>query len=274
MSGSNAFPVSRARPIGVAIGLAGALCASVFLATSVSPAAQAQTANAANPTSAEHAKLLAEQAWPHKVVPFNPADFDKYVGYYEFTPTMFIHVFRHGDHYFAELTGQPAVQWYPQSPTEFFATVVAAQISFASDAGGVVTQLVLHQDGRRLPAKRVAARVALAAAADLAMRIKKNIPSPGVAAALRSQLESFERTGHARYAQMSAQLAAAAHQRAAKMATLFKSLGALKSLRFYRVLPNGADVYVAVFAHGTLQIFISALTSDGKIPGMFFQRLP
>ena len=65
---------------------------------------------------------------------------------------------RDGDHLFAQATGQPAAELFADSPTTFFLRVVDAQIEFQTDASGMVTGLVLFQNGRRLPApKRVTA---------------------------------------------------------------------------------------------------------------------
>src|SRR5579872_2544279 len=64
-------------------------------------------------------------------VPFNPADFDKYAGYYRFGDAGNVaHAYRTGSHYYLQLGGQPPMELFPESPTELFATVVAAQFSF------------------------------------------------------------------------------------------------------------------------------------------------
>lgn len=274
MSGRGVIRIGRARQISVAIALAGALSASILIAAPALPAAQAQESSGMIPTPAERARLLAEQTRPQKEVSFNPIDFDKYVGYYELGTSVFFHVFRRGTRYFAQLTGQPAIEQYPESPTEFFATVVPAQISFVSDAAGRVSGLVLHQNGTLMPARRVPKRVALAAEAALKIRIAENSPSPGSAAAIRTQIESYRRTGHALYSRMSPALAQAAHQQATQSAALFRKLGAFESLRFAKVAPDGADVYLATFARGRLEIFIAPLSSEGKITGMFLHPIP
>ena len=254
--------------------LIGALCASAALAASAMPEARAQAPVAPPAMAAQRARLLAEQTRPQREVPFNPADFDRYAGFYQLSPTTFFHVFRRGDHYFAQLTGQPPVEWYPESRTEFFATVVAAQISFLLGPHGEVTALVLHQNGFQQMARRVAPQVAARAAATLRQRIRQQRPSPGTAAAVRRQIDSFERTGRARYAQMRSPLATAAREQAANAAALFKAMGPLRSLRFYKVLPSGVDDYLATFAHGKLEILIAPLGPDGKISTLFFHPVP
>lgn len=258
--------------------LAAALVAAVGL-TAIAGArglARAGTASvqATESAAALRARRLAEQTRPHHEVPFNPADFDKFVGYYQLAPMAFFHVFRRGDHYFAQLTGQPPVREYPESATKFFATVVAAQISFVTDARGRVTGLVLHQNGYRSAAHRVSRQTAARAAAQLQRRIQHNVPAPGTAAAVRAQILSFEQTGHALYAQMTAGLAAAARAQAGKAGPLFRSLGALQSLHHYKVLGNGADDYLATFAHGRLEVIIAPLTAGGKVQGLFFHPVP
>lgn len=238
------------------------------------PRGAAATWQATDSAAALRARRLAEQTRPRHEIPFKPAEFDKFVGYYELSPTMFCHIFRRGDRYFAQLTGQPPVREYPQSPRKFFATVVAAQISFRSGPGGRVSELVLHQNGFLRSAPRVSARRALRAESQLLRRIRRNIPAPGTAAAVRAQILSFERYGHARYAQMAPALAAAAHTQASRAAPLFKSLGAFHSLRHFKVLANGADDYLASFAHGRLEVIIAPLAPDGKVQGIFFRPEP
>lgn len=258
--------------------LAAALAAAVGLTALVGPRglARANTAavQAAESAAALRARQLAEQTRPQHQVPFNPTDFDKFVGYYELAPMAFFHVFRHGDQYFAQLTGQAPVREYPESATKFFATVVAAQISFVTDARGRVTGLVLHQNGYLRAARRVSRQTAARAEAQLQRRIQHNVPAPGTAAAVRAQILSFEHTGHALYARMTPGLAAAARAQAGNAGPLFRSLGALQSLHHYKVLGNGADDYLATFAHGRLEVIIAPLTTGGKVQGLFFHPVP
>jgi hypothetical protein len=44
---------------------------------------------------------------------------------------------------------------FAESEKEYFLKVVDAQITFEVDAGGAVNQLVLHQAGQNVPAKRI-----------------------------------------------------------------------------------------------------------------------
>jgi CubicO group peptidase (beta-lactamase class C family) len=90
-----------------------------------------------------------------KQVAVDPKVFDKYVGRYELAPNFVMTITRDGDHFFAQATGQPKLELFAESEKEYFLKVLDAQITFEADAGGVVNQLVLHQAGQNLPAKRI-----------------------------------------------------------------------------------------------------------------------
>ncbi|CAN7150580.1 serine hydrolase [Pseudoduganella sp. LjRoot289] len=81
--------------------------------------------------------------------------FDEFVGRYEIAPNFIITVSRDGDKFVAQATNQPAFQIFPRSETRFFVKVVDAELQFDKDASGKVSQMVLHQNGRALPGKRL-----------------------------------------------------------------------------------------------------------------------
>lgn len=211
-----------------------------------------------------------EQAKPRTTVPYNPKNFDKFVGYYEFGPATFFHIWRSGSHYMTQLTGQPALEVYPDRAGEFFSKIVPAQITFDQNADGTVTGLVLHQNGLLQTAKRVSAAIAKQAEAALAARIKSKTPSPGTQAAVRHQIAAMVK-GHADYSAMSPTLASAARQQASSVSQMFAKLGAFKSLTFKGVSPQGLDVYDATFAHGRLDFLIAPLGPGGKIQGLLMR---
>jgi CubicO group peptidase (beta-lactamase class C family) len=97
---------------------------------------------------------LAKPPKEHKQVNVDPKLFDRYVGKYALTPAFVLTVTREGDHLFLQATGQPKVEIFPESEREYFLKVVDAQITFIVDPAGKTTELVLHQAGRDLPAKR------------------------------------------------------------------------------------------------------------------------
>jgi hypothetical protein len=88
------------------------------------------------------------------VVEVDPAVYDAYVGEYELQPGFVLSVTREGGRLMTQATGQAKVEIFPSSETEFFLKVVDAQITFVRGPGGAVDQLVLHQGGRDIPARR------------------------------------------------------------------------------------------------------------------------
>lgn len=92
---------------------------------------------------------------PHQEAVVDPKIFDGYVGRYELTPSFILSVTREGDQIFTQATGQPKVEIFPESEREYFLKAVDAQITFQTDNQGKATGLVLHQNGRDMPAKRI-----------------------------------------------------------------------------------------------------------------------
>lgn len=80
---------------------------------------------------------------------------ESYVGSYQLAPTFAIAITREGSHLYGQATGQPRFELFATSPTEFFLKVVDAQITFHVDKSGRADSLVLHQNGRDMPGKRV-----------------------------------------------------------------------------------------------------------------------
>ena len=64
-------------------------------------------------------------------------------------------VTREADQFFVQLTGQPRLEVFEESESEYFLKVVDAQITFETDAEGYAGALVLHQGGRDRRAERV-----------------------------------------------------------------------------------------------------------------------
>lgn len=77
------------------------------------------------------------------------------MGEYELVPGFVLTVTLEGDKLMTQATGQSTIEIFPSSPTEFFLKVVDAQITFVKDATGTVTQLILHEGGRDMSAKKI-----------------------------------------------------------------------------------------------------------------------
>jgi hypothetical protein len=82
------------------------------------------------------------------------ATLERYVGTFELAPTFAITITREGAQLFLQATGQPRFPLFAEKEDEFFLKVVDAQVTFTKDGTGVVTGLVLHQNGAHQPAKK------------------------------------------------------------------------------------------------------------------------
>jgi hypothetical protein len=91
----------------------------------------------------------------HRVNPVDSSVFDAYVGEYALQPTMKFTVTREGDRLFAQLTGQPRIEIFPEAERDFFYKVVDAQITFVAERNAPATALILHQGGRDMRAERI-----------------------------------------------------------------------------------------------------------------------
>jgi hypothetical protein len=103
----------------------------------------------------EHAPRVGDAPAEREAAKVDPALYDAYVGDYELQPGFVLSVTREGDRLMTQATGQPKVEIFPSSETEFFLKVVDARITFVRGPGGKVDQLVLHQGGRDMPARRL-----------------------------------------------------------------------------------------------------------------------
>jgi CubicO group peptidase (beta-lactamase class C family) len=91
----------------------------------------------------------------HTEVTVDPKLFDGYVGSYQLVPNFIMTVTREGDHLFVQATGQPKIEIFPESVSDYFLKVVDAQITFVTDSNGRATELILHQNGLDQHGKRL-----------------------------------------------------------------------------------------------------------------------
>jgi D-alanyl-D-alanine carboxypeptidase len=103
---------------------------------------------------AEHAPRVGDAPAERPVAKVDPALYSAYAGEYELAPAFILTVTREGDRLMTQATGQQKIEIFPSSDTEFFLKVVEARITFVRSPDGTVDQLVLHQGGRDMPAKR------------------------------------------------------------------------------------------------------------------------
>lgn len=188
---------------------------------------------------------------------------DRYVGFYQLSEHAVMTISRDGDQLNSRLTGQNSVPLYGESKTEFFARVVDAQISFVTGESGTAESLVLHQNGRDVPMKRIDAIEAKRIEDLLAEKLRSQSPSPGTEPALRRLIEGI-RTGNPNYEEMGQGLAEATRQQLPNLHRDVSAAGPIQSIRFIGVGNMGADVYVVQHEHRTMYWRIG-LDSLGKI---------
>jgi serine-type D-Ala-D-Ala carboxypeptidase/endopeptidase len=89
----------------------------------------------------------------YKAIVLPSASLDDYVGTYKLADRFLLKIFRINDGLFAQATGQGPIPIFPSAPNEFFAKTVRASVSFTRNPDGVVSGLVLHQNGDRTAPK-------------------------------------------------------------------------------------------------------------------------
>jgi hypothetical protein len=75
------------------------------------------------------------------------ASLDDYVGTYKLDDKLLLKVFRMDDGLFAQASGQNAFPIFPSATDAYYTKVAGISISFTRDGKGIVTGLVLHQNG-------------------------------------------------------------------------------------------------------------------------------
>jgi CubicO group peptidase (beta-lactamase class C family) len=91
---------------------------------------------------------------PHLAITMPTDALEAYLGRFDLAPNFALTVSREGDAIWAQATGQGRVRLWPSAPNEFFLREVDAQVTFVRDSTGRVASLVLHQNGRDMPAPR------------------------------------------------------------------------------------------------------------------------
>jgi hypothetical protein len=196
----------------------------------------------------------------------------RYVGVYEMGPGVNMIVSLENGQLVSQMTHQQALPLTPLSANIFTPKVVDAQLEFPKDEQGPASQMVLHQNGRDMTAKRLSdadAKTVLDAAADFERRFKEQKPAAGSEAAVRRMIGELI-AGKPNYDLMSAGLATATRQQLTGIQSTFAGFGALQSITFHGVGPGGADIYQVKFENGSIDYRVW-LTPDGKVESANFR---
>jgi hypothetical protein len=223
--------------------------------------------NAARANKELIAQRIAEHAAPRTAIPFDPKEFDRFVGHYRMSANVFFTVTRDHDQFLMRVTGDGDTRWYPESATKFFAKHCHAQLSFKLDARGYAEGVVLHHLGREHLAVRVDEPVIKAFEDSLQRYIAESRPAPDREVLLRRLIAANE-TGNPNYEDMGSALAEATRQQWAKIHRVTRRFGKLVTLRFLYVNTGGWDVYNAAFERGAAIYEVGPLTPDHKLSGV------
>ena len=90
-----------------------------------------------------------------KAINVAPEVMQRYVGKYELAPGLVFTVTTKDKQLFVQLTGQPALQVFARTETEWFLKVVKASVTFNVDRKGKCESVELFQNGVRQTAKRI-----------------------------------------------------------------------------------------------------------------------
>ena len=222
-----------------------------------------------------------ERKWPDfapRELP-NPANISisaatlrRYAGVYGMAPGANIIVTLENGQLVSQMPHLQKLPLTPLSANIFTPAVLDMQLEFPKDEQGPASQLVLHQNGRDMTAKRLSdadAKTVLDAAADFDRRFKEQKPAAGSEAAVRLMVEGLI-AGKPNYEMMSPGLANATRQQLTGIQTEFAGFGALQSITFKGVGPGGADIYQVKFEKGSIDYRIW-LSPDGKVDSANFR---
>lgn len=95
-------------------------------------------------------KLASEK----EAIEIDPKILTDYLGEYALQPQFIITVTTKNNQLFAQATGQPQFEVFPEAEDVFFLKVVPAKLVFARDSNGKVTDVTLHQGGQEMKGNR------------------------------------------------------------------------------------------------------------------------
>jgi hypothetical protein len=224
---------------------------------------------------AQNSAPMAQNSAPAARFSLDAATLRRYVGHYRVGTTdtqAVVTVALSGTQLTMQPSGGPLLNITPQSATHFVLQMggVEVGLDFATDGKSPASALIVNQNGQIVTMPRMDDAAAARFNANLAARVQANTPLPGSQAAVNDWLSRMEKGQPPDYSRMAPQLAEVMKSNADRLASGISSLGALKTLSFQRVAPNGADSYLAQFDNGALQILI-VVDSKGVISGLLLQ---
>ena len=110
---------------------------------------------------------------------------DRFVGTYLIGSCRILSITRDGEQLNAQMSGQPKLPIYPETPSKFQWRTINAQVTFAIENGRPATSATIHEGGGEVVATRLDETETRAIEAKLARRIREQLPLPGSEAAVQ-----------------------------------------------------------------------------------------
>ncbi len=89
------------------------------------------------------------------IVQIDDNTLEAYIGQYQLTPNFILTVTKVGHQLMTQATGPEIIEIYAEADNKFFPRSFEAQIEFIKNDQGVVTKLILHQNGRNVEGKKI-----------------------------------------------------------------------------------------------------------------------
>ena len=81
--------------------------------------------------------------------------YDAYIGQYAIAPNVVLDITKEAGKLMSQTTGQPKMELLPESEIEFFIKGFTAHFVFVRNATGLVTKLIINQEGQRVIARKL-----------------------------------------------------------------------------------------------------------------------
>jgi hypothetical protein len=186
---------------------------------------------------------------------------DRYVGKYLIGSVRILTITLDGDQLNAQISGQPKLPIYPETPPKFRCRTINAQVTFAIENGRPAASATIHQGGGDIVATRLDETAARSIEAKLARRIRERLPQPGSEAAVQKFFAAIC-TGTPNYGDMTDALRAVVRHQLSVIAARTQGI---RSVKFKEVSEAGADNYIVTYQDGQQSHCLIDLDSDGKI---------
>ena len=219
-----------------------------------------------------------EYGWPDFQPPtrtlakVDPKVFDHYVGAYTLPTGEIATFWRDGDHLDSRIWGQPVVELFPSSQSEYFAKDVDARWRFSPATGQDSTALAtLSQFGTERSARSLGgaeARAAMDASIAIIERFKEQTPDPRGETVLRHLIAGIVK-GAPEYSELSPKFAQLTREVLPGVQRALVPLGEVQSVSFVKVGAAGDDHYRVTFASGSREFGI-ILDPEGRADLVWF----